>query len=128
MWFIFFPLAILIPFLVISLLIRFLRIINYRRISNAHPLRPRGFLNLLPVGRNPGKRVSSEEFEVYVYRLAVKKKGRLTPAYIVVDSGLSMTEVEKRMNSLIDHVHIFMEVEDSGRVVYEFPEFFPENG
>ena len=122
MWFLFFPFAILIPFLALTMIFRLLRGMNQRRLYQNERLT---FRQLLPGSRQIARTDSDEEFEVYIYRLAARKKGRLTSAQIVVDSGLARSEVDRRMTTLIDNVHVRMEVKDSGIIVYEFPEFFP---
>ena len=115
----FFPIAIF--FLIMSLFFRVMSSINQRRL---HQNRPLEWRQLLPGSQKINKTSSTEEFEVYIYRLAAKKKGRLTSAQIVVDSGLPLSEVDRRMATLVDSVHICMEVKDSGLIVYEFPELF----
>lgn len=126
MWFsfMFFPFAVLIPFVAITVLLRFVRLINQRGLNDPPGIRKS--LSNLGIGKSGklDRTVSNEAFEVFVYRLAAKRQGRLSPAQIVVESGLSMSEVEKRMVALVDNVHIFMEVQDSGLIIYEFPELF----
>lgn len=120
----FFPFAVLIPFVAITVLLRFVRLINQRGLNDPPGIRKS--LSNLGIGKSGklDRTVSNEAFEVFVYRLAAKRQGRLSPAQIVVESGLSMSEVEKRMVALVDNVHIFMEVQDSGLIIYEFPELF----
>jgi hypothetical protein len=57
-----------------------------------------------------------------IFRLADKMKGRLTLSDIVIATNLSMHDAEQVIESMVDAVHVTMEVNDSGGVVYEFPE------
>lgn len=123
MSFFFFPFGFIITMVLISLFFRVIRTIGHRNIEN------RDYRN---ISRIPSRnlKISSEtnreDFEVYIYRLAEKHNGRLTPARIVVDCGLPMKEIETRMESMVDNVHIRMEVDSDGRIFYEFPELREE--
>jgi len=57
-----------------------------------------------------------------IFRLADEMKGRLTLSDIVIGTNLSLKQAEEVIDSMVDGTHITMEVKDSGRVVYEFPE------
>ncbi len=57
-----------------------------------------------------------------IFRLADEMKGRLTLSDIVIATNLSLKEAERVIESMVDGIHVTMEVQDSGRVVYEFPE------
>ncbi len=57
-----------------------------------------------------------------IFRLADEMKGRLTLSDIVIATNLSIKDAESLIESMVDGIHITMEVKDSGRVVYEFPE------
>jgi hypothetical protein len=84
-----FPFSIIFVFLFFSLIFRILNRIGMRSIED------RGTAKSI---RNAVRRkrlstdTSRDDFEVYLYRLAARKNGRLTPAQIVVDSGLPMKE------------------------------------
>ncbi|AHC15097.1 hypothetical protein [Salinispira pacifica] len=116
----FFPFAILIPFLVISLTFRLVRMISQRQLHEHRKDSP--LTGILPSRSRLKSNASDEEFEVYVYRLASKSGGILSSARIVVDSGLPMKEVDSRMASMVDNVHVCMDVKDSGLIEYRFPE------
>lgn len=57
-----------------------------------------------------------------IFRLADKMKGRLTLSDIVIATNLNMHDAEEVIESMVDGVHVTMEVDDRGRVTYEFPE------
>jgi len=57
-----------------------------------------------------------------IFRLADEMKGRLTVSDFVIATNLSIKEAERVIDSMVDGIHVTMEVKDSGRVVYEFPE------
>lgn len=57
-----------------------------------------------------------------IFRLADEMKGRLTLSDIVIATNLNLKEAERVIDSMVDGTHVTMEVRDSGRVVYEFPE------
>ncbi len=115
-----FPFYIFVPFILFSIIFRVMRHINIRQLEERRT--DRSHLPKVLRRGNVSSESSSDDFEVYVYRLAAKYKGRLTPAKIVVDSGLPMKEVEKRMSALVDNLHVRMEVSDEGLIYYDFPE------
>lgn len=57
-----------------------------------------------------------------LFKLALKLKGRLTVSDIVIETGLPVDQAESLIQSLVDNVHVRMEVDDRGLVTYEFPE------
>ncbi len=57
-----------------------------------------------------------------VFRLAAKRRGRLTLSDIVIESGLGLKEAERFMDSLVDGPHVQLEVDAQGLINYEFPE------
>lgn len=57
-----------------------------------------------------------------IFRLADEMKGRLTVSDIVIATNLNLKEAERVIDSMVDGTHVTMEVRDSGRIVYEFPE------
>ena len=57
-----------------------------------------------------------------IFRLADKMKGRITLSDIVIATNLNMDEAEDAIESMVDGIHVTMEVNDNGRVTYEFPE------
>lgn len=60
--------------------------------------------------------------EAQIFKLAYRLKGRLTLSDIVVDTGLSLSEAEGIVEAMVDNVHVRMEVDDRGMVLFEFPE------
>ena len=68
-----------------------------------------------PVRRNDG-------YEAKIFRLAQQMKGRLTLSDIVIATNLGIKEAERVIDDIVDGVHVSMEVNDKGGVVYEFPE------
>ena len=57
-----------------------------------------------------------------IFRLADEMRGRLTLSDVVIATNLNLKEAERVIDSMVDGIHVTMEVSDSGRVVYEFPE------
>ena len=57
-----------------------------------------------------------------VFRLATKRQGRLTLSDIVIESGLGLKEAERFMDSLVDGLHVQIEVDAKDLINYEFPE------
>jgi hypothetical protein len=60
--------------------------------------------------------------EAQIFKLADEMKGRITLSDIVIATNLNLREAEGVIESMVDGTHVTMEVKDSGRVVYEFPE------
>jgi hypothetical protein len=57
-----------------------------------------------------------------IFRLADKMHGRITLSDIVIATNLNMKDAEEVIESMVDGLHVTMEVGDNGRVTYEFPE------
>jgi len=60
--------------------------------------------------------------EARVFRLAYKRRGRLTVSDVVIDLGIPMRQAEELLNRLEDGQRVRLEVAPNGLVVYEFPE------
>lgn len=61
-------------------------------------------------------------YEAKIFKLAQQMKGRLTLSDIVIATNLSLKEAEQIIDAIVDGVHVSIEVNDKGHVVYEFPE------
>jgi hypothetical protein len=57
-----------------------------------------------------------------IFQLAQAKGGRLTVSDLVIATGLSVAEAEKRLQDLSDGNRVRMEVDDRGRIRFEFTE------
>jgi hypothetical protein len=74
-------------------------------------------------GRSPPKAArTAPDPEARVFRLAYKRRGRITVSDAVIDLGLSIREAEDLLNGMVDDLRVRMEVAPNGLVVYEFPE------
>jgi hypothetical protein len=60
--------------------------------------------------------------EARVFQLARKLGGRLTVSDVVIDLGVDVKDAEELLQGLVDNVRVRMEIDDNGRVTYEFPE------
>lgn len=60
--------------------------------------------------------------ESQVFKLAYRRKGRLTVSDIVIETGLGIDDAERLIQGMVDNARVRMEVDDRGLVVYEFPE------
>ena len=86
------------------------------------------FLRWLPAERQGTPVRKAPDPEARVFRLAYKRKGRLTIPDAVVDLGLSIRQAEELLNSLVDGLRVRMEVTPNGLEVYEFPEIIARFG
>lgn len=73
-------------------------------------------------GPVPDAAPSAESYETAIFKLADEMKGRVTVSDVVIATDLGLKDAERIIDALVDGVHVSMEVTDSGRVVYEFPE------
>jgi len=80
------------------------------------------FLRWLPAERQGTPMRKAPDLEARVFRLAYKRKGRLTVSDAVIDMGLSIRQAEELLNSLVDGLRVRREVTPNGLEVYEFPE------
>jgi hypothetical protein len=65
---------------------------------------------------------AAESYEVKVFKLAYRLKGRLTVSDLVIETGLPVVEAEQLVQQMVDGSRVKMEVDDRGMVLYEFPE------
>ncbi len=65
----------------------------------------------------------TSENERTVLRIAQSQAGILTPSLVVLNSGMSLEEAERILDSLTKKGHAGMRVLDDGRINYEFNEF-----
>jgi hypothetical protein len=118
-----FPFGILIPALFIFLIFRFgMRFFN-DLFNNQNRLNARDRWQIYDATRFGSITANkSHSVEGSIFRAAYKRKGRLTISDIVLETDLSIREAEEAINRMVDGLHVRMEVEDSGMVIYEFPE------
>ena len=118
-----FPFAILFPALFLFLIFRFgIRFLN-DLFNNPNRLNARDRWQLYDrTGIDSLPSSKSRSIEGRIFRAAYKQKGKLTISDIVLETDLSIREAEEVINGMVDGTHVCMEVEDSGLVVYEFPE------
>ncbi|MFP4330027.1 MAG: PCI domain-containing protein [Alkalispirochaetaceae bacterium] len=64
---------------------------------------------------------------IKIFKLAYRKRGRITVSDIIAETGLSGDEAEQIIQGMVDNSRIRMEIRDTGVVVYEFPEIIAEN-
>jgi hypothetical protein len=72
-----------------------------------------------PLGHEPKPETPNEST---IFRLADEMKGRLTVSDIVIATDLGLKEAERVIEAMVDGIHVTMEVTESGRMIYEFPE------
>jgi hypothetical protein len=123
-----FPFGILIPALLIFLLFRFGgRILGDFFRGTDERERRGGWLDGDSPTRSQGRlgglgAFRQQSLESRIFRVAYKRKGRLTISDVVLETGLSIKEAEETVNAMVDGIRVRMEVDERGLVVYEFPE------
>ena len=65
---------------------------------------------------------SARNLDGRIFRLAQLRGGQLTLSDVVVETGLSVKNAEQYMETLSDGTHVSLEVDESGRMIYLFPE------
>lgn len=68
-------------------------------------------------------RAHQETLNRIVFQIAKQRGGSVTLSEVVIVTGLDVAAAEDYMNSIIDGIHVTVEVDDTGRFTYEFPEF-----
>lgn len=58
-----------------------------------------------------------------ILRIAQANKGKVTPAVVTLNSNLSLEDAERLLQEMTAKGYAAMNVTDSGRIEYEFPEF-----
>ena len=118
--------GLVVPFFLLFLGFRIIRRIFYSAGRNAESPRNRDHFSFPPYGdyipTTEYPKLKDNGTEARIFRLADKMKGRITLSDIVIEMNFSLKEAEEIIEGMIDGVHVTMEVKDSGRVVYEFPE------
>ena len=64
----------------------------------------------------------SKDVEVQIFNLAYRLKGKITLSDVIIETGLGIKKAEKVLNRMVDGIRVVMEIDDSGLVIYEFPE------
>ena len=90
-----------------------------RRLAAARHSRP-------VVAESRNKSVASSEKQVLL--AAKEENGIVTPALIALKTELSIQEAEKMLDNMAQNGYTVMQVRESGRIEYEFPEFMPRLG
>lgn len=62
-----------------------------------------------------------------ILRVAQANGGKITPAVVTLNSSLSLEEAERLLQELASKGYAAMNVTDTGRIEYEFPEFTNES-
>ena len=65
---------------------------------------------------------SAQSIETQIIKLAAGYAGVLTVTDVALATGLGIQRIEKVLNNMVDGLRVTMRVEDSGMIVYEFPE------
>lgn len=60
--------------------------------------------------------------EARIFQLARKLGGKLTVSDVVIELGVDVGQAEELLQGLVDNVRVRMEVNEDGRVTFEFPE------
>ena len=74
----------------------------------------------LPGWGSPG--AARDDPQVRLFRLARRRKGRLTVSDVVVDLGFSVRDAEDLLEGMVDGRRVRAQVGPNGLSVYEFPE------
>jgi hypothetical protein len=64
----------------------------------------------------------TQNLQAKVFRIAYRRKGRITVSDVVIETSLGLKEAEELLNGMVDGLRVRMEVDPSGMVFYEFPE------
>jgi hypothetical protein len=63
-----------------------------------------------------------------ILKVAQANKGRVTPALVTLNSSLNLEDADRLLQEMTSKGYASMNVTDSGRIEYEFPEFMDEPG
>ncbi|MFP4300634.1 MAG: hypothetical protein ACLFPW_11715 [Spirochaetaceae bacterium] len=117
MMFFFGPIFGLLPFIFIILLVR--GVIAMGRGSRGYFPWQEYEQHLEDLGGSGGR---ERELRIQIFKLAYRRKGRITVSDIIAETGLTGDEAEELIQGMVDNTRVRMEILDSGVVVYEFPE------
>jgi hypothetical protein len=65
---------------------------------------------------------NGQDPQARLFRLASRRRGRLTVSDVVIDLGVSVHEAEDLLDAMVDGRRVRMQVGPNGLAVYEFPE------
>jgi hypothetical protein len=71
------------------------------------------------------KKTGAFSAEKQILLAAKEENGVVTPALIALKTDLSIQEAEKKLEEMAQNGYAMMQVRESGRIEYEFPEFMP---
>lgn len=81
-----------------------------------------------------GKKLAGEAPEIArvrqekeVLRVAKSEGGRVTPAVAALKSSCSIEQANTLLDSLVERGYAQIDVDDNGRIVYLFPEFYRDD-
>jgi predicted transcriptional regulator len=74
------------------------------------------------------KKRSIASVEKQILLAAKEENGIVTPALVALKTELSIQEAEKMLDDMAQNGYTVMQVRESGRIEYEFPEFMPRLG
>jgi hypothetical protein len=102
----------------------------YRRIGtgNATPDTPRTSVDAPTKGAGgaSGASAGAPPDAATLYRLARDHSGTLSVSTVVVELGVSPKTAEAALQAISDEVHVRMDVQDDGRILYRFLELGDE--
>jgi TM2 domain-containing membrane protein YozV len=62
-----------------------------------------------------------------ILKIARKKNGVVSPSEVVIETGVSLEDARKHLESMVIDGHAEMRVRKSGAIVFTFPEFMGNN-
>ncbi len=74
------------------------------------------------VDRTGDRGETRNRFHAAVFRLARRRGGRITLSDVIVEIGLDVKSAEEFMDSVVDGVHVAVDISSDGRLEYVFPE------
>ncbi|MFP4509812.1 MAG: hypothetical protein ACLFNQ_06750 [Spirochaetaceae bacterium] len=77
------------------------------------------------VAEEPG--IARVRQEKELLRVAKSEGGRVTPPVVALKSSCSIDEANTLLDSLVERGYAHIDVDDNGRIVYLFPEFYPDD-
>jgi len=76
----------------------------------------------LPAGWARRQEAPNQDPQARLFRLARRRKGRLTVSDVVIDLGLSIHDAEELLDGMVDGRRVRTRVGPNGLAVYEFTE------
>ena len=83
----------------------------------------------LEFGETQGNRITQRNrIDATLFRLAKRQRGRITLSDVVIETGMDIEKAERHLDTMVDQIHVSVDLDERGSLVYVFPELLGDTG